>query len=147
MELKFADVRKALESVEEARSQAARLRRSVAYLQEKCIASTGRYGIRTSSGGGQGPEDLWIQLTEEKERLQMQERQVRQQEKLLEDWIERLPKPRWRMVLRYHYLDGMALSEVAEELTQATGREFSIYQIYRLHRQALSAAERMWPLS
>jgi len=146
MEQKYADIRKTLESVEEARCQAARLRRSVAYLQEKCTAATVHYGIKTKSGG-QGPEELWMKLTDEKEKLQHQEDYVLRQQTLLEQRIGQLPKPRWRMVLRCHYLDGMSLPEVAEELSRATGREFSVHQVYRLHRQALGAAEKLWNAS
>lgn len=146
MEQKFADVRKTLESVEEAKSQVARLQRSVAYLQEKCTAGTAFYGVKGKSGG-QGPEELWMKLSDEKEKLRHQEHYVWEQQTLLEQRIEQLPKARWRMVLRCHYLDGMSLPEVAEELSRATGREFSVYQIYRLHRQALGAAEKLWSVS
>lgn len=144
MKQKYTDVRSLLESVEEGKSQVARLRRSVGYLQDKCTTATGRYGERASSGG-QGPEDLWMKLTDRKAQLMEQEQQVQKQEQQVEQWIEQLPRPRWRMVMRCHYLDGMPLSEIAEELTTATGREFSVHQIYRLHRAALDAAEKLWP--
>ena len=86
------------------------------------------------------------QLCDRRSELEAQERQLKAQEARISGWIDLLPRPRWRMVLRCRYLDGMELPEVAQELTRATGREFSVHQIYRLHRDALQAAERLWPL-
>ena len=145
MEQSYGSARQALEQVEEIRSQVARLRRGVEWLQARCTSTTSRYGYRAGGSGGDS-SGLLNQLCDRRSELEEQERQLKEQEARITAWIDLLPRPRWRMVLRYRYLDGMELSEVAQELTRATGREFSVYQIYRRHREALQAAERLWPL-
>lgn len=136
--------RRTLEAIEEGRSQVARLRRAVSYLEAKCTARTSRC---TQAGGSSAPgrDDLLVELIDRKTALQTQENQLRQQLEQLERWIDLLPRPRWRMVLRYHYLEGLELPDVAQALTAATGRSFSVSQIYRLHREALASAEGLWP--
>lgn len=146
MEQELTPARRALESIEEARSQVGRLRRSVNTLQSRCTSRTSRLGSGYSSGMSSKPE-LWDLLADQKSLLEKKEQQLRQLEDRMEQWIDLLPRPRWRMVLRYHYLDGMELSEVAQELSKSTGREFTMNQIYRFHRSALEAADKLWPLS
>lgn len=142
----FTRAKKALEAVEETRSQVGRIRRSVKMLQNRCGASTSQFGSYTAER--QVPHtEKWDILADRKSLLQEKEQQLRSMETQMEHWIDLLPNPRWRMVLRYHYLDGMELSEVARELTQTTGREFTNAQVYRFHRKALEAAEQIWPLS
>ena len=142
MERRFLDIRLLLETVEERRSEVARLRRGVRYLEEKCTARTSHYGVRSGTGEN-GREDLMIQLCDRRTELAQKEQELAELEKQMEAWINRVPRPRWRMVLRCRYLDGMDLTDVAEELSQATGHAFSMSQIYRLHRQALESADRL----
>ena len=146
MEQRMTPARKALESVEEARSQVGRLRRSVHTLQGRCTSRTSRLGAASTGKSSPYPE-LWDFLADQRSLLEQKEKQLRQLEERMERWIDLLPKPRWRMVLRYRYLDGMELPEVAQELSKNTGREFSMNQIYRFHRSALDAADKLWPLS
>lgn len=136
--------RHALEAVEEGRSQVARMRRTVSYLETKCTGRTSRY--TPVGGSSMGRDELLVELIDKKTALQAQEKKLQQLEEQMEAWIDLLPKPRWRMVLRYHYLEGMDLPDVAQALTTATGRSFSMSQIYRLHREALASAEALWPL-
>lgn len=141
----YQKARDALEALEESRSQIARLRRKIQYFQTKATAATTRYGSRTGgSSGSQGPVEIWNQLADLKQELQLRERRLARQEKRLSRWIDLLPKPRWRMVLRYRYLDCMEFVDVADAMTKAVGREISIHQVYRFHIQALQAAEELW---
>lgn len=146
MRQRYVDARKLLDSIEEQRSQVSRLRRSVRSLEEKCTSATSRYGLRTSSESVT-QEELWSKLCDRRDALKRQEENLRESERLITQWIDQVPKPRWRMVLRCRYLDGMSMQEIADELTQATGRSFSVYQIYRLHSAALKAAEELWIVS
>ena len=136
-------VRDLLTSVEEARSQAARSARNVQYLQSKCTSATPHYGHR-SGGGDKDHAGLWDRLSEARIRLEQDRQQLARLEQQVSRQIDQLPKPRWRMVLRCRYLDGMTPAETAIELSRATGREFSIHQIYRLHYQALAYAGQTW---
>lgn len=140
----YFSVRQALEAVEEQRSETARMRRNVAILEARCTSGTGNVTVGYTGGGGRG--DLMDRLCEAREELEEQERRQAELETHVNRWIGLLPRMRWRMVLRWRYLSGMELQEVAEELTKATGRAFSVHQIYRLHRDALLAAEKVWPL-
>lgn len=142
----YQKARDALEALEESRSQVARLRRKIQYLQTKATGTTSRYGARsTTASPSQGPVELWNTLADLKQELQLRERRLSRQEKRLGRWIDMLPKPRWRMVLRYRYLDCMEFVDVADAMSKAVGREVSIHQVYRLHIQALQAAEECWP--
>jgi len=139
-----APVRQFLESVEETRLRVGRLRRSVNMLQSRC-----RCGASEQSSPidpQKEHSDLPDTLREQKKQLSREERQLRKLEEKVERWIELLPRPRWRMVLRYHYLDGMLLSDVAKEMSKDTGREFTPSQVYHYHHVALKAAEDLWPL-
>ena len=146
METTQSTARQALESIEEARSQVGRLRRSVRTLQNKCTGSVSRPGHVIGSHHSSHPE-LWDALADQKTLLAKKEQQLQALEQKMDHWIDLLPRPRWRMVLRCHYLDGLELSEVARELTRTTGREFSTHQVYRFHRMALDAADKLWSLS
>ena len=146
MQKKYLRSRETLEAVEEIRSEVARMRRGVERLQAKCTGATRSYGFRTGGGDGRGPEEMMSQLCDRRSELEQWERRLREREDEVTGWIDLLPRPRWRMVLRCRYLDGMELPEVAQELSKATGREFSMSQIYRLPRDALLAADRLGPL-
>lgn len=142
----YQKARDALEALEESRSQVARLRRKIQYLQTRATGATSRYGTKnTAASPSQGPVELWNTLADLKQELQLRERRLSRQEKRLGRWIDMLPKPRWRMVLRYRYLDCMEFVDVADAMSKAVGREVSIHQVYRLHIQALQAAEECWP--
>ena len=138
--------RKALEGIEEARSQVGRLRRDVRQLQSKCTGGVGNYSGLPAGHRSDHPE-LWDALADRKSLLEEKEKQLRELEDKMEGLIDLLPRPRWRMVLRCHYMDSMELSDVAQELTKTTGREFSMHQIYRFHKKALDAADELWHLN
>lgn len=146
MEPRQTRARKVLEELEETRLQVGRLRYTVKLLQNKCSCGVTNYDMRINKFFP-GHQESWDILSDQKTLLQQKEQQLARLEQQLESWIDLLPKPRWRMVLRYHYLDGMNLADVAQEMSRSTGREFSMHQVYRFHRVALEAAEKLWPLS
>ena len=147
MSHRYMHVRQQLEALEELGSEVARLRRGVHHLESRCMsAGISRYGFAVT-GDNREKEELWARLCDQRTALTEKEAHYREQEELVRVWIDQLPRPRWRMVLRCRYLEGMPMAEIPEVLTEATGRSFSISQIYRLHAQALSAAEKLWPVS
>lgn len=138
--------RRILESLEAERLEVGRLRRNLKMQEDRCTRTTRKYG----DGGGRGssgPTAAWDELADRRRDLELRERHLRTMEQQLDGWIGLLPKPRWQAVLRSRYMDGLNFTEVLEELEQNTGRPFSHAQIYNLHRQALFAAERLWPMS
>lgn len=145
MERKNLNARRQLEAVEESRLQVLRLKREVQSLENRCTGTTRRYGGIAGGSGDVHPE-LWDLLADKKDLLRRQEEMLRKQETELSGWIELLPHARWRTVLRCRYLEGMTLPDVAEEMELATGRSFTMNQIYRFHSKALDAAEKLWPM-
>ena len=137
--------RDTLEAVEEQRLQVARLRRECRYLEDRCTGTTRSYSER-SGGSRDGHSVLLDQLADKRSLLHLHQTALDRKEREIEGWIDLLPNPRWRLLLRCRYLDGMALPDVLEELEQATGRSFTMTQVYRLHSRALDAAEELWPL-
>lgn len=135
-----------LEGLEEVRSQVSRLRRTVKIQHSASTRGVANYGAATGQWR-QAHSERWDQLVDSQLLLEEQERQLQQKEAQLEQWIDLLPKPRWRMVLRYRYLDDLDFPEVLQKMKADTGRDFSIYQIYGFHRRALAAADQLWPLS
>ncbi len=146
MYIKMTPAKEVLLSVEEQRSQVGRLRRSVKSLQTRCGTVVSAWGT-AAPDRSKGPEELLTLLADQKELLAAEERHLRELEAKIDGWIGLLPVPRWRMVLRSHYLDGLEFGEIAEELSRSTGRRFTMNQIYRFHRLALGAADELWPLS
>ncbi|MBQ9967810.1 MAG: hypothetical protein IJO88_03710 [Oscillospiraceae bacterium] len=143
--IKLTPVKEVLFSVEEQRCQVERLRRSVDRLQARCGTVVSAWGSGHPARS-KGPEDLLTFLADQKDMLAVQEEKLRELEAKIESWIGLLPMPRWRMVIRAHYLDGMDFFQITEELSRITGRDFTINQVYRFHRLALEAAEELWPL-
>lgn len=142
MENKTA-VQQLLDGMEEAKSQIARLGRKIEYLKTRCASLTSGFEVQVR-GGESGLEDVWCQLAEERARLTQQLRLVLALERQVERLIDGLPKDRWRMILRYRYLDGMTFPQIAYQLKRDTGREISEVRLHRIHRQALDYAEAHW---
>ena len=142
MERKYPKARRELESVEEIRIQAARLRSEIRYLEDRCTSMTRSYGEHMG-GSGQIRPELWDRLADRKELLALQERILTDRELEVSRRIDLLPRARWRMVLRCLYLEGMDLHDVATAMSRATGRPFTMNQIYRLHSAALKAMEEL----
>lgn len=145
MERKQTFARQALEALEEARSQVGRLQRTVKMLRSRCTGMVRNHDNPGGSTCHSTHQDLWDALADQQSLLEQKQQQLAELEQKLERWIDRIPRPRWRMVLRFHYIDALPLSETALELTRATGREFTKDQVYRFHRNALEAADQIWP--
>ena len=144
METRQKSARDILKAVAEVKSQAIRLGQRIELLENKCTNITARYGGR--AGGVQDHNELWTILSDERARLAGQLRLVMAMERQISGWIDLLPREPWRMVLRLRYLDGLSFQEVTDAMSQAAGRPYSTAQIYRFHRQALDAADQLWPL-
>ena len=92
-------IRQQLEALEELGSEVARLRRGVRHLESRCTAAgISRYGMPT--GAGMEKEDLWIRLCDQRTALTEKESDYRQQEARVQQWIDQLPRPRWRLKLK-----------------------------------------------
>lgn len=146
MGVSFERARQTFGSVEEMRSQVGRLRRSVKRLQSRCGTSTRSFS-RTLTDHDMTHPERWDDLLMQKTMLEKQEKQLQQVQEQVEELINCLPNPRWRMVMRGHYLDGLSLADVAQELSDTTGRIFTPTQVYGMHYRALEAAEKLLPRS
>ena len=145
MERKYMHARRELEAVEEGRLQLARLHREVQHLENQCTSVTQRYTDRTGSSR-EVHNVLWDQLADKRQLLLLQQHVQEQREQEVLQWIELLPNPRWKLLLRCRYLEGMDLQDILQTLEEATGRPFTMNQVYRIHSQALGAVEKLLPM-
>ncbi len=134
---------KALASLADRKSQILRLTQRIKFLEDRCKSTTPRYGPKT---GGASCNELWDVLSDERTRLTEQLQRIMAMERQVQEWILLLPKPLWRLILQYRYLEGMSYLELSDAIQRDTGRSYSVAQLHRLHRQALEAAEVLWPL-
>ena len=146
MDEKRQRVEALLGSLAEARAETERLERRIEALRGKCCRITPSYVRRAGAAQTRGKAEVWDLLMEEQERLAEQLQKLLTVQRQVEAWINLLPKDRWRMVLRYRYLEGMSFVHIGETLERATGRPCSDTQLYRLHREALQAAAELWPM-
>lgn len=68
--------------------------------------------------------------------------QLRQQSRQTERLLAALPDVRQRTVLTLRYLDGLSWREIGD-FFEDTGEPLSERQLYRIHREALAAAEEL----
>lgn len=137
-----------LDSLAEGRSQVERLQERISRLKALSTAVTPVYGREGGQRGrpSRGKSEVVDQLCDETERLGVQILRLLAVERQVEAWIDLLPKDGWRMVMRYRHLDGLGYPEILERMNHDTKRTYSDTTIFRLHREALEAAARFWPL-
>ena len=66
-----------------------------------------------------------------------------EQERRVENFIDRIPNDSYRLMLKLRYLDCLSWERV-QELLSRSGVFYSDRHIYRLHGEALEAARRLW---
>ena len=108
--------------------QAMRLEKQITALRERQLTYL-KLGL---SCGEEGRERMRALAAEIEARVAAYARKVRQVEAV----IDAVEEPRYREVLRYHYLNGWSMRRIAGELG------YSVDWVYRLHRRALRACGR-----
>lgn len=134
-------VREFLESAEEARIETRRIREKLAWLETQAEHVTPRLSRGRSSGSGL--EEGWAMLADMKdiyaERLAAAERR----QTLVLEFIDKLPNPLYRMILRYRYCDCLKWEAVERRILAERGGP-RLRQILQDHKDALEMGRHYW---
>ena len=90
------------------------------------------------SGDAYRFENTMIDIVEEERKFAQRMGELALIQASVENLISLVQDPKQKKLLRYKYVEGMKMSEIAEEL------ELSISHIYVLNRKALLSAERVY---
>lgn len=94
-------------------------------------------------GGSIQKDDFLVSIADEVERLLEAKKATTQRILDVESFIDRLHDPRHRRILHLRYVQGLRWERIAEAMTSGH-IYYSERQIYRLHKYALRAADRLW---
>ena len=135
-------VREFLNSVRYARIEYNRLSERIKALESRCMSITA--SLNSAPGGGNADaEELWAALADESAKLYPQLRQAREVEREVDRFIDTLPDPAHRLVLKLRYIDVLSWEDVIQRMTQG-GLFYSARQVYRIHGEALEVARALW---
>ena len=94
---------------------------------------------RQSGGGkGEGPEAVWLQLAEQREKLQKRLSEAAQRQEEVEAFLERIGQGRYREMLRLRFLNFLSVEEAAARMG------YSYDAGKRISAQAMRAARVIW---
>ena len=94
-------------------------------------------------GGSVQKDDFLVGIADEVERLLEAKKDTTQRILDVESFIDHLHDPRHRRILHLRYVQGLRWERIAEAMTSGH-IYYSERQIYRLHKYALRAADRLW---
>lgn len=136
-EKKHDPVREFLNSYWELRKEHRRLERKIEELESQCQSVTAKYSALPGGGGGNG-NSAWDALVEARERAGAALTKTLYREADIEQFINSLPEPRYRVLLKYRYLELLNWEPIAKKMN------YSERQLRRLHGRALQAARKLW---
>ena len=96
--------------------------------------------VYRQSGGtkGDGPEAIWMQLAEQREKLTQRMAEAAKQQEAVEAFLARIGRSRYREMLRLRFLSYLTIEEAAERMG------YSYDAGKRLSAQAMRAARAIW---
>lgn len=96
--------------------------------------------VYRQSGGtkGDGPEAVWMQLAEQREKLTQRMAEAAKQQEAVEAFLARIGRSRYREMLRLRFLSYLTIEEAAERMG------YSYDAGKRLSAQAMRAARAIW---
>lgn len=130
-------VREFLDSYWELRKEHRRLERKIEELESQCQSVTAKYSPLPGGGGGNG-NSAWDALVEARERAGTKLAETLYKEADIEQFINSLPEPQHRMLLKYRYLELLKWEPIAEKMN------YCRRQVDRIHGDALQAARKLW---
>jgi len=138
------ELRSFLDSPRELREEIRRLRLQKRDDWELATAITPHYSGMPGGGGYQeGPKSSWTRLAEYDGELDEMIRRRIESIRAVEQFIDRVQEPTYRVILRYRYLNCLSWSEI--EAAMSGGEyAFGLRHITRLHGKALQAARKLW---
>lgn len=134
--------REFLNSVRYARIEYSRLSERIKALESRCMSITASMSAMPD-GGGADAQALWAALADESAKLYPELRHAQEAEREVNEFINTLPNPAHRLVLKLRYVDVRGWEDVIQHLTQG-GLAYSARQVYRIHGEALEVARALW---
>ncbi len=133
--------REFLNSVRYARVEYSRLSERIKALEQRCMSLTA--SLSGMPGGDADAQAMWAALADESAKLYPQLRQAQEAEQEVDAFIDTLPNPSHRLVLKLRYVDVRGWEDVIQHLTRG-GLAYSARQVYRIHGEALEVARALW---
>ena len=96
--------------------------------------------VYRQSGGtkGDGPEAIWMQLAEQREKLTQRMTEAAKQQEAVEAFLAKIGRSRYREMLRLRFLSYLTIEEAAERMG------YSYDAGKRLSAQAMRTARAIW---
>ena len=96
--------------------------------------------VYRQSGGtkGDGPEAIWMQLAEQREKLTQRMTEAAKQQEAVEAFLARIGRSRYREMLRLRFLSYLTIEEASAR------KGYSYDAGKRLSAQAMRAARAIW---
>ena len=96
--------------------------------------------VYRQSGGtkGDGPEAIWMQLAEQREKLTQRMTEAAKQQEAVEAFLAKIGRSRYREMLRLRFLSYLTIEEASARMG------YSYDAGKRLSAQAMSAARAIW---
>ena len=96
--------------------------------------------VYRQSGGtkGDGPEAIWMQLAEQREKLTQRMTEAAKQQEAVEAFLAKIGRSRYREMLRLRFLSYLTIEEASARMG------YSYDAGKRLSAQAMRAARAMW---
>ena len=140
-DLNRTDVRRFLESANEALLECKRVQRRVERLSLQCEKLVRAEGLQNPSAA---LRELWELLEEERVRETEAVREEMRRYRAVEDFIAAIPDATCRTILRRRYLEGEDTWLQIRFRLERDGKYISERQVCRLHGKALALAEEAW---
>ena len=126
-----------LDSAREAEQEIERLEEKLMRLEARARRVTAVYR-QTGGGSGNGPEDVWVQLVQQRGRLAQRMQAAAQQQEQVEEFLTRLGQVRLREILRLRFLNYLTIEEAAKRMG------YSYDAAKKLSARAMRAARTIW---
>lgn len=131
-----------LESYGELRAEADRLWNKHRRLRDQATKITSRLSLVPGGGGGD-KEKLLASLADASGEAVRMEQEALDRAEEIERFIESLPTPESRIILRLRYLERLKWTDLSRKISRL-GFVYSENHIYKLHGRALNEARAMW---
>ena len=126
-----------LQSARESELEIERMAEMLLRLDARAKRVTAVY--RQSGGGkGDGPEAIWAQLAEQREKLTQRMAEAARQQEAVEAFVARIGQSRYREMLRMRFLSYLTIEEAAARMG------YSYDAGKRLSAQAMRMARAIW---
>ena len=127
-----------LKSYRMMRAEGNRMEDKIKDLEALSCRATQQLTGMPGGGGKKGGSNVWDTLADMRSQavdlLQKSLDRCRE----IEGFLDRVPTDKYRLILKYHYIDGMVFTRIAEVMN------YNERHIRRMHESALAEAQTLW---